>query len=95
MKALSIQPTTLTIISTYKCTSSCADCCFACNPNRQEKLSVDDVIKYISNVLACYSSIKIVVVTGGECFLLGKGLNRIVRYVRTNGLFCRVVTNGF
>ena len=95
MKALSIQPTTLTIISTYKCTSSCADCCFACNPNRQEKLSVDDVIKYISNVLACYSSIKIVVVTGGECFLLGKGLNRIVRYVRTIGLFCRVETNGF
>ena len=43
MKALSIQPTTLTIISTYKCTSSCADCCFACNPNRQEKLSVEDV----------------------------------------------------
>lgn len=68
MKTLSIQPTTLTIISTYKCTSSCVDCCFACNPNRQEKLSVDDVIKYINNVLACYSSIKIVVITGGGMF---------------------------
>lgn len=95
MKTLSISPTTLTIISTYRCTSSCTDCCFACNPNRKESLAVEDIMKIIDATLACYASIKMVVITGGECFLLGQGLNTIVQYVKTKGVSCRVVSNGF
>ena len=31
----------LSLVTTYKCTASCANCCFECNPNRSEKMPLN------------------------------------------------------
>ena len=90
-----INPTTLTIITTYYCTSSCDNCCFQCNPNRQEKLSIDEMKKYIKESVQSYPSIKLLVLTGGESFVYGKSLTEIIKYAVTCKLQTRIVTNGF
>jgi MoaA/NifB/PqqE/SkfB family radical SAM enzyme len=37
----------------------------------------------------------LLIITGGECFTLGKDLNLIIKYASSKGLFTRVVTNGY
>ena len=66
-----IQPTILTIIPTHRCTAQCEDCCFRCTPRIKQELSYEDIIKYIDQALLKFSTIKLGVVSGGECFLLG------------------------
>jgi len=44
---------------------------------------------------AALSSIKVVVFTGGECFLLGKDLDELVNRAARHGLAVRCVTNGY
>jgi MoaA/NifB/PqqE/SkfB family radical SAM enzyme len=95
MNDLIIAPTTLSIITTYRCTSSCKDCCFQCNPNRQEKLTVSEIKEYISKSVQAYPSIRVLVLTGGECFLYGMKLEDIIKHASSYGLVTRVVTNGF
>lgn len=64
-----IEPKTLTLITTFKCTASCANCCFDCNPNRSELLNVDFAIDLIEKCIKIFPSIKALVLTGGEAFL--------------------------
>lgn len=92
---LVIKPLVLTFITTYTCTASCKDCCFGCNPNRNERLTEQEIIKYIDMSIKTYPSIKLLVLTGGECFLFGKKLDNIINHAFNNGLFVRVVTNGY
>lgn len=97
MESLIINPTLLTFLTTYTCTSSCKNCCFQCNPKRKEKLSVEDMISYIDKCIDSYSSIKMLVLSGGggEAFLFGKSLEKIIRHATKAGLKTRIVTNGF
>jgi MoaA/NifB/PqqE/SkfB family radical SAM enzyme len=95
MSNLVINPSTLSIITTYKCTSSCKDCCFQSNPQRKEKLNVTDIKKYITETVNTFASIKVLVLTGGECFLYGKRLEEIIKHASSLSLMTRVVTNGF
>lgn len=37
-----IEPSTLTLITTHKCAASCKSCCFCCSPKRTESMSVND-----------------------------------------------------
>jgi len=84
-KILNIKPRFLTIIPTHKCSASCQECCFRCTPR----------IKYIDKSLKTYPSIQVVVITGGECFLLGKQLDKIIKHAASHKIITRVVTNGF
>ena len=95
MDELLILPTTLTVISTYRCTAACVNCCFACSPIRTEEMSLQEMLTLIKRSLDAYTSIKIVVITGGECFLLGEKLREVIRFVKSKGLYSRVVTNGY
>lgn len=72
MESLIINPTLLTFLTTYTCTSSCKNCCFQCNPKRKEKLSVEDMISYIDKCIDSYSSIKMLVLSGGGGFSFWK-----------------------
>ena len=58
----------LSLVTTYKCTASCANCCFECNPNRSEKMPLNIAKKYIDEVISVFNEIEVVVLTGGECF---------------------------
>jgi hypothetical protein len=69
-------------------------CCFDSNPGITERLSYSDIVKFIDEALA-FSSLKLVVFSGGECFLLGDDLVKAVEYASERGLLTRCVTNGY
>ena len=95
LKELSIPPTTISLLTTSKCTAACKDCCFACNPRNKDRLTLEEMKDYIEQSVEAYSSIKVLVLTGGECFTLGKDLDKIIKYGADKGLVVRVVTNGY
>lgn len=94
-KNLIKKPTILSIITTYKCTSSCNNCCFQCTPNRSEFLAIDEIYEYIKEAIDTYATIKLVVFTGGECFLYKEKLPFLVEFASKLGLKTRIVTNGY
>ncbi|MDR0506240.1 MAG: hypothetical protein LBH32_05435 [Dysgonamonadaceae bacterium] len=95
MKELIIPPVQLTFITTNKCTASCQNCCFQCNPGNNNKLTLSEMKQYIDQSLEVYNTIKLLILTGGECFTLGKDMNCIIKYASSKGLYIRVVTNGY
>lgn len=62
-----INPQILTLITTYKCTAACENCCFNCSPQYSRLMSISEIKEYISTCKATFPSIKVVVFTGGEC----------------------------
>ena len=50
---------------------------------------------HIKNSIAKFPSLKVLVITGGECFLDISYISSIIKYAKSKGLICRVVTNGF
>ena len=58
-------------------------------------MDYDTITKYIDEALDEYPTIQVLVLTGGECFLLGDTLVRIIQYATYKGLKTRVVTNGY
>ena len=89
-------PRTIALATTYQCNASCRNCCFGCNPNIKVRLSTKDMKDYINQAFANYSqSLKVLVLTGGESFLLKEDLVEIIQYASSLGLVIRVVTNGY
>lgn len=88
------RPTTLSIITTYKCTAACEHCCFHCTPSRNEGIPPENILEYISQA-AEVPSIELVVFTGGECFTLGDHLIEAISLASSLGLATRCVTNGY
>lgn len=88
-------PTTLTLITTYKCSARCENCCFECSPNKTEKIPLEVAINHIEKVHSLYENIKIVVLTGGECFLDFGYLISLIKHINSLGMLSRVVTNAF
>src|SRR2546421_2475345 len=91
---LMIEPEILTILGTYKCTAACENCCFDSNPYLTKRLDLDRIIGFIDEG-ARFPSCKIVVFSGGECFLLRDDLNKAVARATSLGLSTRCVTNGY
>jgi hypothetical protein len=89
-----IRPRTLTVLGTYKCTAMCENCCFDSNPRIERRLSLDDILRFIDEG-AALPSVKLVVFSGGECFLLGDDLVQAVEAATAKGLRTRCVTNGY
>lgn len=89
-------PVSISLISTNRCTAECANCCFQCNPRNNLSLNFEEAKNIIDQSLTKYShSIKLLVITGGECFTLGKELDKIISYASERRLLTRVVTNGY
>lgn len=88
-------PSTLTLVTTLRCTASCKECCFECNPSRKQRMSLDEMKRYCQEAIQSFPSIKLIVFTGGECFLLGKDLYEMVSYVHSYGLKSRIISNAF
>jgi len=87
-------PTCITILPTYKCTAACANCCFGSHPWVRGRIPQDNIVKYISEA-AEYKSLRLVVFSGGECFMLGDDLVSAIAYATSIGLATRCVTNGY
>jgi MoaA/NifB/PqqE/SkfB family radical SAM enzyme len=84
----------VTILGTYRCTAACENCCFGSNPYMTKRLDLGDILAFIEES-ARYPSCKLVVFSGGECFLLGDELVTAVEYATSLGFSTRCVTNGY
>jgi organic radical activating enzyme len=95
MNELIIPPTQLTFVTTNRCTAACQNCCFQCNPQNKSRLTLQEMKYYIDQSIKAYNTIKLLIITGGECFTLGRDLTQIIKHASSNGLFTRVITNGY
>lgn len=91
-----MRPFTLSLITTFKCTSACTNCCFGCSPNIQQNklMSFDEISRYIDIVCNTFPSISAVIFTGGECTLLGEDLIKSISKAHSLNKITRIVTNG-
>lgn len=90
-----LNPLMMSFVTTNKCTASCNNCCFDCGPQREDRLQAHEMISYIDQATSTYPSIKLLVISGGECFTLGKDLNAVVKHGAIKGLIVRIVTNSY
>ncbi|MBI4169397.1 MAG: radical SAM protein [Acidobacteria bacterium] len=88
-------PTHLTILPTYRCTAACAQCCFESNPHVQGRIPIERILGYIDQAARDFPTLKLVVFSGGECFLLRDDLDAAIARAAERGLATRCVTNGY
>jgi len=86
-------PRILSLITTHRCTAACEHCCFACSPEVSSAIPLPRLRALIEET-AEVPSIRLVVFTGGECFLLGRHLDALLGRCRDLGLATRCVSNG-
>jgi hypothetical protein len=87
-------PHTLTVLCTYQCTAACAQCCFESSPKVQGRLSLETILARITEAKESFSSLSLVVFSGGEAFLLKDDLYASIAHSTALGMMTRVVTNG-
>src|SRR2546425_1172117 len=88
-------PTHLTILPTYRCTAACAQCCFESNPHVQGRIPLPRILDYIDQAARDFPTLRLVVFSGGECFLLRDDLDAAIGPAARHGLATRCVTNGY
>jgi hypothetical protein len=89
-----VTPHTLSLITTHRCTAACDHCCFSCTPNVQDHIPIPNLYRYIDEA-AELKTLKVIVFTGGECFLLGRELDNLMQAAAGHGFFTRFVSNGY
>jgi hypothetical protein len=89
-----VNPHTLSLIVTHRCTAACDHCCFSCTPEVQDHIPIPNIYRYIDEA-AEIKTIKVVVFTGGECFLLGRELDNLMKKASGYGFLTRFVSNGY
>jgi hypothetical protein len=94
IKLMLIHPHTLSLITTHRCTAACEQCCFGCTPKTSNAIPIPRLHGYLEQ--ACdIPSLKFVVFTGGECFLLGFHLDDLIGKAYSFGFGTRFVSNGY
>ena len=89
-----VRPHTLSIITTHQCTAACDHCCFHCTPKVAKAIPFERMERLIDEAREV-PSIRAVVFTGGECYLLGPKLDALVARATSYGFRTRTVTNGY
>ncbi len=88
-------PDTMTIITTYRCNAACIECCFECTPKVRGRLSLASMQRHIDQAVTEFPGLKLIVFSGGECFLLKRDLYAAIAHAHQHSLLTRCVTNGF
>jgi len=88
-------PSHLTILPTYRCTAACAQCCFESNPHVEGRIPIERILGYIDQAARDFPTLKLVVFSGGECFLLRDDLDSAIARAASRNLATRCVTNGY
>ncbi|EOT44555.1 radical SAM protein [Enterococcus columbae] len=87
-------PHSTAVILTNKCSAACRECCFNCSPKGDLILSDEKIFKFIDEISAL-GTVKYMVWTGGEAFLLKDRLYQCLQYAKNKGLYSRIVSNGY
>lgn len=96
MNLTPIEPSDIVLLATLRCTAACDNCCFGCNSRQGRTMTFGEMKGYIDKSLEAYpDSISHLDLTGGECMLLGKDVDRIFSYAKGRGLTCSMVSNAF
>lgn len=96
MNITPIKPSGITLLTTLRCTAACDNCCFGCNPKQGRTMTLDEMKMYVDMSIEAYpDTISSLDLTGGECMLLGKDVDRIFSYAKSRGLKCSMVSNAF
>ena len=96
MTVTHIKPSSIVLLTTLRCTAACDNCCFGCTPEQGRTMTLDEMKLYVDMCLEAYpDTISSLDLTGGECMMLGKDVDRIFSYARGKGLKCYMVSNGF
>lgn len=93
MSALLFQPRILSIMPTWQCSASCADCGTQSTPHVRTKLTTSQVVGAIE--LAAEEGFSVIVFTGGEVTLAPRELRAGLKRAKDLGLTTRIVTNGW
>lgn len=89
-------PKNITLFTTLRCNASCENCCNGCRPYRGATMTFNQMKSYVDKCLAVYgSTIRTLDLTGGECMLLGKELEKIITYGAAQGLGVCILSNCF
>lgn len=86
-------PILMTLIPTHKCSAACDGCCFGCTPKIKHQMSYEEMVFHVDSAITAYPSIRVLVISGGECTLLGDDLDKIIAYGTQRGLRTRIVSN--
>ncbi|MEI6076261.1 MAG: radical SAM protein [Verrucomicrobiota bacterium] len=87
-------PHTLSLITTHRCTAACDHCCFSCSPTTSASITIPKLYRYIQEATEI-PTLKVIVFTGGECFLLGSELDKLVKEAADRKFVTRFVSNGY
>lgn len=91
-----IAPSSITFLTTYKCTAMCDECALECSPyDESPVLNFDQIKSHIDNIKKDFPSIRLVVFSGGEPFMMGENLRQSIEYVKQKKMLSRIVTNGY
>jgi hypothetical protein len=88
-------PTHLTLLPTYRCTAACRHCCFESNPTHERRIPRRRLLGYIREAADTFETLRLLVFSGGECFLLGEDLLTATRQAARRNLAVRCVSNGY
>jgi hypothetical protein len=84
----------LVFSTTNQCPARCRDCPTVYGQAPVRRLKSEDMIRIVDEV-SRWGSLRLVVFTGGESFLLGKSLRKTVAHISEKGLMTRIVTNAY
>lgn len=88
-------PKSITLLPTYRCTAACEQCCFGSNPQVTYRMSLEEMLAVVDEAVESFSALKLLVISGGECYMLGEDLMLVIEHAHAKGLLVRTVTNGF
>jgi hypothetical protein len=89
-----LEPHTITVLTTDKCTAECRHCCMNSAPSREHRLTYEQMETALRDVFL-HNDIKVVVFAGGEPTLLGDDLLRAISFCRLHGVVTRIITNAY
>jgi hypothetical protein len=89
-----IRPRVLAIFVTRRCTAQCDHCGIGAGPRAVGTLSVRRIHDLLAEARDV-PTIRRIVFTGGEPFLLGRELDRLIAVAHGYGFATRVITNGY
>ena len=96
MNITPIKPSGIALLTTLRCTAACDNCCFGCTPIQGRSMTFEEMKEYVDMSIEAYpDSISSLDLTGGECMLLGKDIDKILAYAKSKGLKCFMVSNAF